>query len=109
MMRVRVTSGCCGAERSKLEHLSISLEIPYIEAQATDERSRSLSCRSEAQRGAQRGAAAAAADKDASERRLQDAEAKIQEITMELERKDEVIRCVLHTFSTYLPLACDVG
>jgi hypothetical protein len=38
-----------------------------------------------------------------------DAEAKIQEITMELERKDEVIRCVLHTFSTYLPLACDVG
>ena len=69
----------------------------------------SLSNAAEAQRGAQRAAAAAAADKDASERRLQDAEAKIQEITMELERKDEVIRCVLHTFSTYLPLACDVG
>ncbi len=46
----------------------------------------------ETQRGAQRAAAAAAADKDASERRLHDAEAKIQEMTTELEAKEETIR-----------------
>jgi hypothetical protein len=47
---------------------------------------------SETQRGAQRAAAAAAADKDASERRLRDAEAKIQEMTAEIEAKEENVR-----------------
>ena len=49
---------------------------------------------SEAQRSSQRLAAAAAADKDAGERRLQDAEAKIQEILREMEVKDQQMKCV---------------
>lgn len=47
---------------------------------------------SETQRGAQRAASAAAADKDAAERRLQDAEAKIQELLLEVQRRDETIK-----------------
>ena len=59
---------------------------------------------SEAQRGAQRAAAAAAADKDAGERRLQDAEAKIQELMAEVDRRNADIKCALIAAFTAIAL-----
>jgi hypothetical protein len=46
----------------------------------------------EAQKSAQKAACAAAADKEAGEKRLQDCEAKIQDIMRQLKERDDVIK-----------------